>query len=152
MYRFQRLAVVAVLAAASLVLDAAPSHAHGTEVCAGTGAITVAAPGLRFVGSSAALAFAFSIATGGCTNGHPAVVNGSFDASASCAFATGSGTWFSGPLLPNHGFTVVLLSPNLHFFGDVTGTLTIMVDVFAGQSCMSGASQFIIVGGSVTLT
>ena len=79
----------------------------------------------------------------------------SFDANGSftnnlignyCEHATGSGTANS-----HHPFGMVIEGPTITFTGTVQGTLQMHPDITGGQSCISGATRF-LVSGSVALT
>ena len=136
--------LVLVLAAGLLVL-APPGAEAGTAQCSGQWRMPTGANyQYPVVGPSRTSSFVMNFVAGVCA---PAFHN---------ADATGTMTGFchnaggSGTMGGHHSFTFVWSGGTMTFTGNVTGTLAVLVNPNTGDSCQSGADDFIL-SGTLTL-
>ena len=146
MTRLRALVFVAVLMGGLLGVGVQPASAH-TNTCTGTGVMTMSTPVFyKFLGRAAHGNFTFSL-TGVCAASAGLVAAGHF--MGWCDDAIGQGVFNDGS---SHASDWSVEGTAIEFVGPgVYGTGDWHPDVTAGQSCVSGATQF-LVNISVALT
>ncbi|HEX7167593.1 MAG TPA: hypothetical protein VF230_11490 [Acidimicrobiales bacterium] len=162
-------ALVSVLAAALLPFTAAPASAFAADVCVGQGTAVTGAPVYYYLFGPTVPAGAsanFTLAIGGCLldpGAHGNNVNGAFDRGLVhvdptpfglpvignyCGHSEGainasghSARWISAASL------LVIYSPQVS--AGAFGVVNAVPDALAGESCTTGARQFLVTGALI---
>ncbi|MBW3536209.1 MAG: hypothetical protein KY395_00380 [Actinobacteria bacterium] len=147
MKRFIAGAFATALLVTSLTVTGSPAYAH-TETCAGSGSLATGPVYLVGLGPSASGPVTFTFTVGACLVGGDTTVNGTFSANPVgnyCEYSTGTVT--TG--------TDILNWVNAGYVWTFTGThgggvLVVVPNSFGGQSCVTGATDFLFVGSIST--
>ena len=146
----RRMAVfLSALLAAGAWAVPAPQPAGAIESCAFEGTATTGAP-LTYPGfsTSAQTTFAFAFNIGTCRHIPSLTASKTITATGSvlgwCGLSSGLGTTGNGDL-----FAWIGAGGVLEITGHTNGSATVIPDVLVGESCTTGADQFIVTGAVV---
>lgn len=129
-------AVIALLTAV-VSFGSRPAAAH-TDACVGLGTMVTSGPVYYpFIGPTANTPFSMVMTVGTCVTTFTHSMSGTL--TGHCLSMTGAGVTGSG-----HTFAFVVSGTTMVFNGAVVGEGEIHADWFSGDSCVSGANQFLV--------
>ncbi|HEX7168509.1 MAG TPA: hypothetical protein VF230_16125 [Acidimicrobiales bacterium] len=143
MKRLLGVTIISLLAAGLLIVSPASA---GNDACAGQGeAVTqsnVYYPGL---GPSATGTVTFTFTIGGCNQGHSNTANGNFTAGVAgagnfCGSSTGDVS------IDHHNGSWTSAGSMLVLSGGINGAVNAVPNATKGDSCTSGANDFLVTG------
>jgi hypothetical protein len=139
----------ALIAGLAIIGTPAPASA-GAEVCAGVGTAQLSSPVFYpLLGPPANGGFNMGYTVGLCTETANFFATGGYGGplgGAHCGLSTGGGV-ANG----HHSFSWIGAGSLLVVFGGVDGVVNASPNVLAGQSCTSGATNFLITGAAVLI-
>lgn len=145
MKRFLHATCGSVLLVVLLATGPAPAQAH-TEVCAGTGTMTIAFPLGWVAGGTANFAFTYTVGT--------CVTLSSFESLSASGVITGLCGLSSGWGTTNHGHNFTFLNTGTVFVmsGEANGAFSFVEDPTDSGSCLLNTnSNFLLTGVNTTL-